>query len=253
VGLASDAGRSQASSTAMQHRASPISIRPLSRVKAPPPETLSRWARRYSAPSAIEPWFEHIERFEGSRFDRELRNTWADHGGFAFIERYAAPFVIELGRRWARAEISVAQEHFASERLREFMAQKWRPLSDTNSGATCVCATLAGEQHVLGLHMAALTLSLGNMQIVFLGASLPPTDIAMVAVQRRVDAVVLSASSAADSDRLAADTAALRAALPDTTALVVGGTGFLRAQPANTTVLESFGQLRRWQRQFAAT
>jgi methanogenic corrinoid protein MtbC1 len=196
-------------------------------------------------PPAIEPWFEHIERFEGRAFERELRTAWAEHGGLAFIEHRAAPFTVELGLRWARGQLSVGQEHFASERLREFLVQQWRPLSDAATGGSVVCATPRGETHVLGLHMAALTLSLGNARIVFLGADAPPQDIASTAAHHAAEAVVLSASASIDRVRLRADVAALRGALGSSSPILGGGAGFVPELPG-VVVLSSFGELQRW-------
>jgi len=196
-------------------------------------------------PPALDPWFEHVERFEGRAFERELRTAWAEHGGLAFVEQRAAPFAVELGLRWARGQLSIGHEHFASERLREFLVQQWRPLSDAATGGSFVCATPRGEAHVLGLHMAALTLSLRNARIVFLGADAPPQDIASAAAHHAAEAVVLSASAAADRARLRADVAALRGALGTATPIVAGGAGFL-PEPPGATVLQRFRELQHW-------
>lgn len=196
-------------------------------------------------PPALEPWFEHVERFEGRAFERALRTAWAEHGGLAFIEQRAAPFAVELGLRWARGQISVGQEHFASERLREFLVQQWRPLSDAATGGSFVCATPRGETHVLGLHMAALTLTLGNARIVFLGADVPPQDMASAAAHHAAEAVVLSASASVDRARLRVDMAALRGALGTNTPILAGGVGFV-PEPPGVVVLARFSDLQRW-------
>jgi hypothetical protein len=93
--------------------------------------------------------------------------------------------------------------------------------------------------------MAALTLSLGNARIVFLGADAPAQDIAGAAAHHAAEAVVLSASAAADRVRLRTDVAALRAALGNATPIVAGGAGFM-PEPPGTIVLHRFGDLLRW-------
>jgi len=175
---------------------------------------------------AIEVWLGHVERYEGRAFERELRSSWATLGAMAFLERRAGPFVRELGRRWERGELGVRHEHFASERTREFLSQLWRPLSDAATGPAIVLATLPGEQHVLGLHMAALTLTLSNARVIFLGADAPAVEIARAVEQHGAEAVALSAASSADRAELARHVATLLSALPARVRVVVGGAGF---------------------------
>lgn len=175
---------------------------------------------------AVNAWLGHVERYEGRALERELRNSWAALGALPFLECRAGPFVQELGRRWEGGALSVGHEHFASERLREFLVQRWRPLSDAATGPSMVLATLPGEQHVLGLHMAAIALALGNVRIVFLGADSPPVDIARAVAHHAAEAIALSASKCARTAETAAHVAALRNALPAHMRIVAGGAGF---------------------------
>jgi MerR family transcriptional regulator, light-induced transcriptional regulator len=195
---------------------------------------------------ALAPWFEHVERFEGRAFERELRRAWAELGAVGFIDMRAGPFLVELGARWARNQLSVGHEHFASERLREFLVQQWRPLSDAATGAAFVCATPAGEAHVLGLHLAALTLAVHNARVVFLGSSAPAGDLAQAARHHGAAAVVLSASAAIDRANLSDELAALRSALPAAISIVCGGAGFCRLSMEGVQVLSDFADLARW-------
>ena len=174
----------------------------------------------------IERWLEHVARYEGRAFDRELRAALADHGGMHFLEQLVGPFLQELGARWSNGSLGVRHEHFASERLRELLVRQWRPLSDAATGPALVLATLPGEQHVLGLHMAALALVLHNARLVFLGADSPPGEIARALIHHSAEAVVLSAAAGADRRQLEHDVIALRAELGPEPAIVVGGGGF---------------------------
>jgi DNA-binding transcriptional MerR regulator len=68
------------------------------------------------------------------------------------------PYLRILGDRWARGEVSVAQEHFASALLRGRLlglARGW----GTGSGPTLVLACPPGEQHDLGLIMFGIAAS----------------------------------------------------------------------------------------------
>jgi methanogenic corrinoid protein MtbC1 len=178
---------------------------------------------------AIDRWLEHAERFDARSLERELTVSAAALGSVPFMERALSPFLHELGERWAQGALGVRHEHFTSECVREFLAQRWRPLSDAAHGPIAVCATLPGEQHVLGLHMAALALALHDTRIVFLGADAPTPEIARAVRHHRAAAVVLSAAAGADRRALARDLATLRAGLPADVTILAGGDGFPQA------------------------
>lgn len=205
------------------------------------------------AASAViwQQWLEHVASFEGRAFDRQLRIAWGQLGGERFLTELVGPFLQELGARWARGELGVRHEHFASERLREFLASQWRPPSDAATGPTCVCATLSGEEHVLGLHMAALVLAMANVRIVFLGANTPPEEIARAVEQYGAQAVLLSAALSETPAKHDEDVARLRGALPRWVPIVVGGEGFERP-PAGVVKLATFDALEHWANQLGA-
>jgi DNA-binding transcriptional MerR regulator len=199
----------------------------------------------------IERWIELVRRFDGRGFERELRSSLAALGVPSFLAMRAAPFIQALGDRWADGLIGARHEHFASERLSEFFIRQWRPLSDACSGPAVVCATPAGERHALGLQMAAFTLALNNVRVVYLGADLPAIEIAEAVMQHAARAIVLSAATGTDAARLVAECAALRAALGPEFPILAGGGGFEGA--ASVTVLPDFQQLERWVEGFTAS
>jgi MerR family transcriptional regulator, light-induced transcriptional regulator len=203
---------------------------------APYPEPSRARPPARDAGVLVERWLEHVERFEGRALDREMHVAAAEFGGLPFLEYCAGPFLHELGERWAAGTLSVAHEHFASERVREFLAQRWRPLSDASTGPVIVCATPSGEQHVLGLHLAALALALHNARLVFLGADAPASEIARAVHEHGAEAVVLSAAQGIDGESLAREIARLIAALPADTPIVVGGSGLQRPVPGVTAI-----------------
>jgi len=184
----------------------------------------------------IERWLEHVARFEGRAFDREMRAALADLGAMRFLDQLVGPFLQELGARWANGSLGVRHEHFASERLRELLVRQWRPLSDASTGPVLVLATLPGEQHVLGLHMAALALAQHNARLVFLGADVPPSEIARALAHHSAEAVALSAAAGGDRARLERDVIALRAELGPDVPIVAGGDGFQPSLPTLITM-----------------
>lgn len=82
------------------------------------------------------------------------------------------PALHEVGEGWARGELSVAQEHFATElvtgRLRG-LAREW----DDGLGPRAVLACPSGERHDLGLLCCGLALHRRGWRVTYLGPDTP--------------------------------------------------------------------------------
>jgi methanogenic corrinoid protein MtbC1 len=104
----------------------------------------------------------------------------------------------EVGERWARAEISVAQEHLATATTQSLLA--WlaehleQPPGPRRGRAVVACAE--GELHALGGRIVADFLEASGWEVRYLGALTPPEQIAALAATDggRADVVALSAA-----------------------------------------------------------
>jgi MerR family transcriptional regulator, light-induced transcriptional regulator len=86
------------------------------------------------------------------------------------------PYLRELGERWARGEISVAQEHFASNVVRGRLlsiARGW----DRGVGPRAVLACAPEEHHELALIMFGIALRAQGWRVTYLGADTPVESI----------------------------------------------------------------------------
>lgn len=189
-------------------------------------------SRVEGAPAA---WMQAVQRLDGESLEAGFRAEVTRKGALTFLVDSAVPFLASLGESWAAGGHEVFHEHFATERLRDFLVGLWRPLSDHADGPRVVCATLPGEQHFLGLHMAATVVSIWGFKVVFLGIDTPVDDIVACARQTDAAAVMLSISRFAPPNRTRQDLDALVAALPDRVAVLVGGEGALE-QPGVTLI-----------------
>ena len=102
------------------------------------------------------------------------------------------PYLHELGERWERGDVSIAQEHFASTLLRGRLlglARGW----GRGLGPVAVLACAPGEQHDLGLLAFGLALRARGWRIVYLGADTPITSVADASRSCNPSAVVVSA------------------------------------------------------------
>jgi DNA-binding transcriptional MerR regulator len=130
------------------------------------------------------------------------------------------PYLHELGDRWERREISVAQEHFASALIRGRLLSLGRGWG-RGVGPHVIVAGAPGEQHDLGLIAFALAIRARGWRVTFLGSDTPPADLAAMAEQLEPDLVVVGAVT---RERFSAADAEL-AALAQVAPLAVAGAG----------------------------
>jgi DNA-binding transcriptional MerR regulator len=150
-------------------------------------------------------------------FDRLL----ADYSTRAVLADVVLPLLHELGEGWERGEISVAQEHFASNLLRGRLlglARGW----DRGSGPRAVLACPPGERHDLGLAIFGLSLRELGWRITFLGADTPSDTIVETVQRLEPEALVLAVTDAALLGGVAQVAGRLRGAA---TTVWVGGAG----------------------------
>jgi MerR family transcriptional regulator, light-induced transcriptional regulator len=178
-------------------------------------------------------------------YDRYLDAARADdqHLAFDLVERARAvgldlptlylevlqPALREIGRLWQENELTVAEEHLAtaitqSAMLRIYGSHDLRE----GTGPLLIAACAETERHEIGLRMLCDFLDLEGWETVFLGPSVPAEDLARMVVDRRPDAVALSASITPHLPQLRSTIATIRAAAGDDQPLIViGGRPFL--------------------------
>jgi DNA-binding transcriptional MerR regulator len=126
----------------------------------------------------------------------------------ALLRDVVVPYLHELGDRWERGEVSVAQEHFASSVLRGRLlglARGW----GRGLGPRVVLACAPGEQHDLGLIVFGLALRARGWRVVYLGADTPLGSVADAARACDPEFVVISAVEPRTFRRHGAELAAL--------------------------------------------
>jgi len=105
------------------------------------------------------------------------------------------PYLRELGERWGRGEVSIAQEHFASNILRGRLAALARAW-DRGTGPRALLACVEGERHDLPLVGFGLALRGHGWRIGYLGADTPVPSVVDAARKLGPDAVVISGTVA---------------------------------------------------------
>lgn len=161
-----------------------------------------------------------LERLDDAAAHAAFDRLLAAYSLRPVLEEIVLPLLRELGDRWSRGEISVAQEHFASNLVRGRLlglARGW----DRGTGPRAVLACPPGERHDLGLLAFGLALREQGWRITFLGADTPADTLLQTVTALEPAAVVLAAT---DPERLEAVESELTA-ISRTTALWVGGAG----------------------------
>jgi DNA-binding transcriptional MerR regulator len=113
------------------------------------------------------------------------------------------PYLHDLGDRWARGEVSVAQEHFASNLVRGRLGALTR-FWDRGEGRRAVLCCAEGERHDLPLIGFGLALRTYGWRIGYLGADTPVASVVDAARALAPDAVVVSGTVSGAFDAIAA-------------------------------------------------
>jgi methanogenic corrinoid protein MtbC1 len=162
-----------------------------------------------------------LERLDDANAHAAFDQLLADYSNAAVLTGVVLPLLRELGSGWERGEVTVAQEHFASNLLRGRLlglARGW----DRGSGPRAVLACPPGERHDLGLVIFGLALRDLGWRITFLGADTPPETI--IETVRRLEPQAL-VFAVADRERLGGVVETAAALEDGPTSVWVGGAG----------------------------
>jgi DNA-binding transcriptional MerR regulator len=117
------------------------------------------------------------QRWDAAAIDLELLRLSMLLDAQTLFERVVSPVLDEVGLRWERGELSIAQEHLVAERLELAVRASLRAL-ERQDGPLVLLACVDAEQHVLGMLGAALRFAASGARTVVLGAMTPPSAIA---------------------------------------------------------------------------
>jgi MerR family transcriptional regulator, light-induced transcriptional regulator len=132
-----------------------------------------------------------LDRFDEEQAHAVLDRLLAAYQIETILRDLLVPYLHDLGERWAGGEVSVAQEHFASNLLRGRLlglARGW----GQGRGPTAVLACLPGEQHDIGLIAFGITLYRRGWRIIYLGPDTPIATIGQATDSNAPDLVVLA-------------------------------------------------------------
>ncbi|MFM7060423.1 MAG: B12-binding domain-containing protein, partial [Actinomycetes bacterium] len=111
----------------------------------------------------------------------------------SIVDGVLMPIQVDLGRRWAAGDVSIADEHAATAVIEELLVLLAGGL-DVADGREVVVVCPEGDDHSLPGRIVAMSMGLAGLRSRFLGASLPARDLADFLESQRPFAVAMSCS-----------------------------------------------------------
>ncbi|MDP9151746.1 MAG: B12-binding domain-containing protein, partial [Myxococcota bacterium] len=143
-----------------------------------------------------------VERFDEARLDFEIRKAMWLGSSATVIDRVLTPALRTIGTRWLAGDLSIAQEHLASQRIGLVMRDMLRLALPVESPHRALLACFAEEQHELGLIATGARLAAWGIRPVLLGACTPPDAVRAAVAALNPRFVALSVSVAPEQRRL---------------------------------------------------
>ncbi len=137
-------------------------------------------------------FIEAINRFDVVVADKEISRAATLYPPRVIVKNIVSPILQEIGERWAHRDFGIAQEHIATNLLRNLLSSLFRLYPPDDAAETIVLATTAGERHEFGILISALIAATRGWRVVYLGTDLPATEI--IRTVRSVRARVLALS-----------------------------------------------------------
>jgi methanogenic corrinoid protein MtbC1 len=134
-----------------------------------------------------------------------IRQAIADNLTTAQIaEEIIAPALWLVGELWERGEISVADEHIATEICMRVLAlqREARRIARERRGRRIMLAAPEGELHTVALHMVGYLLREARYDVVMLGADVPAFALAASASRLQPAVVCLSSTMPGGGDQV---------------------------------------------------
>ena len=147
-----------------------------------------------SAPEARAELAEALARFDESAAQAILDRLFATLTVEAVLRDVLVPYLHEVGEQWRRGELTIAQEHFASNVVRGrlmALARGW----GRGSGPLVVLACAEDEQHDIPLLLFGLVLRTYGWRVAYLGANTPLPSLVQAVRELAPDAVVVSGTT----------------------------------------------------------
>lgn len=170
---------------------------------APPPDPVDA-TPKISAADLRAALMAALGSFDELEAHRTFDLALAAYSTEGLLTEVLLPSLRETGKLWSAGELTVGEEHFASNLIRSRLlaiARGW----GGGEGPLALLACPPGEEHDIGLVCFGLILRERGWRITFLGADTPFESLAEAAERMGPDVVVLAVTSPRPAARLSAN------------------------------------------------
>ena len=176
-------------------------------------------------PAQLQVHWKAIKEHQAEQLKQALLRDLAKLGVMGFITDVVSPLNDAVGEGWVQGNIEVFEEHLYTETVQGVMRYAINNIQSNQEShrPVVLLTTLPSEPHSLGLLMAEAALSLSGARCVALGPQTPVHDIIRGAAAHKADIVALSFSTHPTAKSVHDGLAAVRAELPETVGIWVGG------------------------------
>ena len=140
----------------------------------PPPATAPELVSEDALATMVTRILDAVDRFDREALQREIRLTLTMGPASQLFDKVFAPVLREVGDRWHLGQISVSQEHLASEALLGALRGMLDLVEPESSKKQALLACFSDEDHSLPLYGVALRLASWGWRPTILGARTPP-------------------------------------------------------------------------------
>ncbi len=196
------------------------------------------------------------ENFDSATLEVTLRTAALRLPSEQMLDRVIGPLLVTIGAGWHEGRFPPAKGHLATTVIRRVLTWMTDYPTVRDDAPAIIVGTPAFQMHDLGAMLAATAAAGNGWRVTYLGASLPAEELVRATRLADADTVALSIVHPTDDLRVARELRELRAALPVTTALVVGGAGAMAYADVLAEIgaerMHSIADLRAWLRARAA-
>ena len=184
------------------------------------PTNTSAPARATDLVELSNDWQRALDDFDEPAAQAALDRLLSEFSVATTLRDVVLPYLHTLGERWTRGDVTIAQEHFASNVIRGRLAGLARGWG-SGHGPTAILACPPDELHDLALMIFGIVLNRHGWRIQYLGADTQADELLHSVGRSRPDLVVVAATTTDRFDAVRSELAELAKVAP----LALAGAG----------------------------
>jgi len=165
------------------------------------------------------------------------------------VHRILIPTLVKIGDEWEEGKITVAQEHYSTELIKQRLLQFFRIFPSDKHYPKMIAACPTNERHELGLLCFSLFLRRKGVEIIYLGADTPPEGVIEMQRFKQINYVILSSTDIKKLDVHTAYMEQIAKANP-LTKFLIGGHCFKSFTTSSLNVQRMEDEVERWEAWF---